>query len=107
MLSSSLMATLSVKEDVTIQPGDNIINVIIWLNYNYAIIAGNIITLDVSTGPAAVSGSRISLRAPGRRGGGNPLCIGKQEVGTYIYSLLYTHTGILGRLLHEVLQPLM
>ncbi len=34
-------------------------------------------------------------------------CIGKQEVGTYIYSLLYTHTGLLGWLHHEVLQPLM
>ncbi len=36
------------------------------------------------------------------RGGGEgdpPMCIGKQEVGTYIYSLLYTHTGLLGRLL--------
>ncbi len=31
--------------------------------------------------------------------GDPPLCIGKQEVGTYIYSLLYTHTGFLGRLL--------
>jgi hypothetical protein len=29
-------------------------------------------------------------------GGGPPLCIGKQEVGTYICSLLYTHTGLLG-----------
>ncbi len=28
--------------------------------------------------------------------GDPPLCIGKQEVGTYIYSLLYTHTGHLG-----------
>jgi hypothetical protein len=35
--------------------------------------------------------------------GGTPLCIGKQEVGTYIYSLLYTHTGLLGRLLYAVL----
>ncbi len=40
-----------------------------------------------STGPAPVSGWG---------GGGDPLCIDKQEVGTYIYSLLYTHTGLLG-----------
>ncbi len=29
-------------------------------------------------------------------GGRGALCIGKQEVGTYIYSLLYTQTGLLG-----------
>jgi hypothetical protein len=52
---------------------------------------------EAITGPTAVSGSRISLRAPRRRGGGGPpLYIGKQEVGTYIYSLLYTYTGLLG-----------
>ncbi len=42
-----------------------------------------------------------------RGGVGTPLCIDKQEVGTFIYSLLYTHTGPLGWLLHEVLQLLM
>ncbi len=53
----------------------------------------------ISTGPTAVSGSRISLRSALRgMGGGPPMCIGKQEVGTYIYSLLYTHTGLLRRL---------
>ncbi len=49
--------------------------------------------LIVSTGPAAVAGGRSS--PPLLAGGGEgdpPLCIGKQEVGTYIYSLLYTHT---------------
>ncbi len=41
-----------------------------------------------------------SLLRSSRGGGrGPPLCIGKQEVGTYIYSLLYTYTGLLGRLL--------
>jgi hypothetical protein len=50
--------------------------------------------------------SHFSLRSAAR-GGGPPLCIGKQEVGTYIYSLLYTYTGLLGRLHYEVLQPLM
>jgi hypothetical protein len=53
-----------------------------------------------STGLEAVSGSHISLRALRRWwGGGPPLCIGQYEVGTYIYSLLYTYTGLLGRLL--------
>jgi hypothetical protein len=52
-------------------------------------------SLLISSGTAAISGSRISLRAP-LRGGGDPRYIGKQEVGTYIYSLLYTHTGLLG-----------
>jgi hypothetical protein len=49
---------------------------------------------------------RLSLSsAPRRGGGGGPnLTIGKQVGGTYIYSLLYTHTGLLRRLLHEVLQ---
>jgi hypothetical protein len=43
-----------------------------------------------STGPAAVSGRQSSppLLAGGR--GKPPLCIGKQEVGTYLYSLLHT-----------------
>jgi hypothetical protein len=36
-----------------------------------------------------------------------PSNIGKQGMGTYIYSLLYTYTGLLGQLLHEVLQPFM
>jgi hypothetical protein len=40
-----------------------------------------------------------SLLPSSRGGGGPPLCIGQQEVGTYIYSLLYTDTGLLGRLL--------
>ncbi len=49
-------------------------------------------------------GSRAERPIPSSapRGGGEedpPLGIGKQEVGTYIYSLLYTHTGLLGRLL--------
>jgi hypothetical protein len=39
------------------------------------------------------------LRSSRGGGWGLPLCIGKQAVGTYIYSLLYTHTGLLGRLL--------
>ncbi len=54
-----------------------------------------------STGPAAVPGGRSSppLLAGGVGEGDPPLCIGKQEVGTYIYSLLDTHTGLLGRLL--------
>jgi hypothetical protein len=52
-----------------------------------------------STGPAAVSGSRISLRAPRHGGGGDPLCVlaSRRWGPTYIVS--YTHTGLLGRLL--------
>jgi hypothetical protein len=38
--------------------------------------------------------ARHLSRVGGR--GGTPLCIDKQEVGTYMYSLLYTHTGLLG-----------
>ncbi len=62
-----------------------------------------------STGPAAEPSGRSSppLLAGGGGGWGPPLSIGKQEVGTYIYSLLYTHTGLLGRLPYEVLQQLM
>ncbi len=53
----------------------------------------------LSTGPAAEPSGRFPPPLP--RGGGDgdpPLCIGKQEVGAYIYSLLYTETGLLGRL---------
>ncbi len=40
-----------------------------------------------------------SLLRSSRGGGmGTPSVYGKQAVGTYIYSLLYTHTGLLGRL---------
>ncbi len=48
--------------------------------------------LRVSTGPTAVSGSRISLRAPRRGGGGDPLCVlaSRKRGPTYIAS--YTHT---------------
>jgi hypothetical protein len=42
----------------------------------------------ISCGPAAVSGGQSS--PPLYAGGGDPLCIGKQEVGTYIYSCPYT-----------------
>jgi hypothetical protein len=62
-----------------------------------------------------IVGTTVPARQPSRAvaflsvlrgaGGGTPLSIGKQEV-TYIYSLLYTHTGLLGRLLPEVLQLL-
>jgi hypothetical protein len=51
----------------------------------------------VSTGPAAEPSGRFSpLRLAGGEDGDPPLCIGKQEVETYIYSLLYTYTGLLG-----------
>jgi hypothetical protein len=54
---------------------------------------------DHSTGPAAEPSGRFLSSAPRGGGGwGPPLCIGKQEVGAYIYSLLYTYTGLLGRL---------
>jgi hypothetical protein len=55
----------------------------------------NYFGVDIRTGPAAVPGGRSSPRG----GGGTPLCIGKQEVGTYIYSHPYTVHGALGRLL--------
>jgi hypothetical protein len=53
-----------------------------------------------SSGLAAVSSGRSSppLLAGGEEGD-PPLCIGRQEVGTYIYSLLYTYTGLLDGLL--------
>jgi hypothetical protein len=60
-----------------------------------------------------LAGSRLGwpiLSSAPRRGGEGdpPLCIGKQEVGTYIYSRTYTVHGALGnffevlRLLHVV-----
>jgi hypothetical protein len=41
---------------------------------------------------------RPILSSAPRGGGGPPLYIGKQEVGTYIYSHTYTAHGALGRL---------
>jgi hypothetical protein len=48
--------------------------------------------------PSRAADSSPPLLAGGG-GWGPPLCIGKQEVGAYIYRLLYTYTGLLGRLL--------
>ncbi len=62
---------------------------------------------DVSVPARQPSRAGAFLSAVQRSGGGDPPVYWQQEVGTYIYSLLYTHTGLLGRLLHEVLQPLM
>jgi hypothetical protein len=55
----------------------------------------------ISSGPAAVLGSRSSPPLLGGGGGvgGDPPCMGKHEVGTYIYSRLYTVHGALGTLL--------
>jgi hypothetical protein len=64
------------------------------------------------------NGRTVLARQPSRaadpllrslRGGGEGdplLCIGKQEVGTYIYSLLYTHTLGSWDDFFEVLLPL-
>ncbi len=41
----------------------------------------------------------ILSSAPWGEGGGIPLCIGKKEVGTYIYSRPYSVQGALGGLL--------
>jgi hypothetical protein len=41
----------------------------------------------------------LSSAPRGGGGRGPPLCIGIQEVGTYIYSCTYTAQGALGRLL--------
>jgi hypothetical protein len=50
--------------------------------------------------PPAGGGGRPPPRpGGGGGGGGSPLCIGKQEVGTYIYSRSCTVHGALGRLL--------
>ncbi len=38
----------------------------------------------------------LLLRSSQGKGGGPPLCIGKQEVGTYIYSCTYIAYGALG-----------
>ncbi len=61
------------------------------------------IILDPNKSKSAVPARQLSravafLSALRGAEGGPPLCIGKQEVGTYIYSLLYTYTGLLGRL---------
>jgi hypothetical protein len=48
--------------------------------------------------PVLAGSCLVGWSSPRLLGGGPPLCIGKQEVGTYIYSLLYTHTGLLWRL---------
>ncbi len=45
----------------------------------------------VSTGPAAILGSRISLRAP-RPEGGDPLCVLASRRWGPIYIASYTHT---------------
>jgi hypothetical protein len=54
--------------------------------------------------PASVLARQLSRAAnpllrSSRGGGGTPLCIGNQEVGTYIYSHTYTMHGALGTLL--------
>ncbi len=57
----------------------------------------------VSTGPAAEPSGRFLSSAPRGGGGwGPPLCIGKQEVGAYIYSRTYTAHGALGVLLRSI-----
>jgi hypothetical protein len=62
-----------------------------------------------SPGPEAIWGGRafppLSVGGGGR--GDYPCHISKQEMGAYIHSLLYTYTGLLGWLLHEVFQLLM
>ncbi len=60
-----------------------------------------------STSLTALSGSRISLCAQRRSGGGPPLFYWQAGGGDYIYSLLYTYTWLLGRLPNKVLQLLM
>ncbi len=68
-------------------------------------ISVSLIHLELSTGPAAEPSGRSSL--PLSAGGmGTPPCIGKREVGTYIYSRTYTAYGTLGDFI-EVLQLLM
>jgi hypothetical protein len=59
------------------------------------------ITLSISVLARQSSRAADSLLRSSQGGGewGPPLCIGKQAVGTYIYSLAYTHTGLLGQLL--------
>ncbi len=52
-----------------------------------------------STGPAAELSGRSSPPLLAGGGWGPPLCIGIQEVGTYIYSRAYTAHGALGRLI--------
>ncbi len=54
----------------------------------------------VSTGPAAEPSGRFSppLLAGGK-GDGDPLCVLASRRWGPTYSLLYTHTGLLGRLL--------
>jgi hypothetical protein len=50
-------------------------------------------------------GSRAERPIPSsalRGGGGTPLCIGKREVGTYIYSRTYTVHGTLGDFLKSL-----
>ncbi len=60
-----------------------------------------------STGPAAVSGGRSSPPLlVGGGGGWTPLCIGKQEAGTYIYNSPYTVHGADWADFFEVLQLL-
>jgi hypothetical protein len=52
----------------------------------------------------AVAPLLLSLRGSGD----SPCHIGIQKLGTYIYKASYTqHTGLLGSLLHEILQLLM
>ncbi len=52
----------------------------------------------LGTVPARQPSQAVAFLSALPGGRGPPLCVGKQEVGTYIYSLLYTQTGFLGQL---------